>query len=118
MGTPTKTTTARGLGHDHRKRREYLLKLHVDGSPCWWCGRPMWRDKTKNFDHNPASRNPGNGALAADHTLARAHGGRQADRLLHGLCNNQRKTGRNDDQRPALTATRDGLGTRALPWPR
>jgi 5-methylcytosine-specific restriction endonuclease McrA len=81
-----RTTTERGLGYDHQRQRARLLRLHRDGTPCWWCGQPMYRSQD----------------LAADHTVSRAHGGTKADRLLHSLCNKARGDGTRDDQRPAL----------------
>lgn len=93
--TPKRSTTEKGLGWRHQQQRDRLLRAHKDGTPCWWCGLPMYRDKR---------RNPDGRALAADHTKARAtHGTRHlADRLLHGTCNSQRQAGDHDDQRPAL----------------
>ena len=88
-----KTTTEKGLGRRHQLQREKLLKKHQDGSPCWWCGKPMFRDKEKNWDGF---------SLAADHTVARAHGGKLADRLLHHTCNSTRGAGGDiDEVRPA-----------------
>ena len=83
---PRLTTTRRGLGWQHQKQRAALLRRHVEGTPCWWCGRPMYRSQ----------------GLAADHTQARARGGRHADRLLHTLCNAARGDGSRDHLRPAL----------------
>jgi hypothetical protein len=80
------TTTQRGLGWEHQKQRAALLRLHVDGTLCWWCGRPMYRSQN----------------LAADHHVARAKGGRKAGRLLHGPCNSERGDGSRDHLRPAL----------------
>ncbi|MCQ4148595.1 hypothetical protein NOS52_12535 [Rhodococcus qingshengii] len=105
----TKTTTQRGLGWEHQKQREKLLRAHAEGSPCWWCGEPMYLAQ----------------GLAADHSHARAHGGTKADRLLHGLCNKQRGDGSKDDLRPAVTgkpleqaqADQAALGVRVMPWP-
>lgn len=105
----TKTTTQRGLGWSHQKQRERLLRQHVDGTPCYWCGEPMYRVQE----------------LAADHTLSRAHGGTKADRLLHALCNKRRGDGSKDDERPAVTGvplqplsiSEKALGFRAMPWP-
>lgn len=105
----TKTTTQRGLGWEHQKQREKLLRAHVEGTPCWWCGEPMHLAQ----------------GLAADHSHARAHGGTKADRLLHGLCNKQRGDGSKDDLRPAVTgkpleqaqADQAALGVRVMPWP-
>ena len=91
-----KTTTEKGLGWQHQKQRERLLRGHRDGSPCWWCGLPMHRDKTANWDGE---------ALHADHEQARANGGHKADRLLHGRCNKQRQTGTHDAHRPTVTGT-------------
>lgn len=87
MPPKAKTTTQRGLGWEHQQQRKRLLARHVDGSPCWWCGEPMFKTQS----------------LAADHTLARAHGGTKADRLLHELCNKARGDGSRDHQRPAIT---------------
>ncbi|AMU73716.1 hypothetical protein BAB79_02780 [Mycobacteroides abscessus] len=122
-----RTTTQKRLGHDHQQQRNRLLARHVDGQPCWWCGKPMYRDRTRNWDHNPnATRSDGkpdtsSGSLAADHSTARAQSTTsRADRLLHGTCNKQRQGGHRDDQRPALTNPPDtdpALGTRIFNWP-
>lgn len=90
------TTTERGLGWEHQKIRDRLLAVHVDGTPCWWCRKPMYRDKRHNHDGLP---------LAADHKEARKHGGDRASRLLHFSCNSSRKEGENDDRRPAAAET-------------
>ncbi|AMA00222.1 AAA family ATPase [Corynebacterium glutamicum] len=91
-----KGTTERGYGwHDHQKPREALLRRHRDGTPCWWCGLPMYKDKQKNWDKK---------ALARDHLEANGALNRsKLDRLLHGNCNSQRQDGRNDHIRPAVT---------------
>lgn len=84
--------------HNHDLPRKRLLMALKDGSPCWWCGLPMHKDKRRNWDGNP---------LAADHSNAHgAKNGEQPDRLLHGRCNSQRQDGRYDDRRPALTGKR------------
>jgi hypothetical protein len=91
-----KSTTQKGLGYDHQVHRDRLLLRHVDGTLCWWCGRKLFREPSRNWDGKP---------LAADHSKARAiHGiaGNKADRLLHEICNKQRGDGSRDDQRPAL----------------
>ncbi|WP_018119407.1 AAA family ATPase [Corynebacterium mastitidis] len=80
------TTTQRGLGYAHQQQRKRTLAQLIDGEPCWWCGRPMHKDQ----------------ALHADHSTSRAHGGRYADRMLHAVCNMQRRDGSNDERRPAL----------------
>lgn len=112
MAAQRRTTTERGLGHKHQQQAKRLLRNHADGTKCWWCGRPMYRDKALNYDGQ---------TLAADHTLARARGGTLADRLLHGRCNSERGDGTRDHQRPALTGTTPtherGLGDLAMPWP-
>ncbi|MGB3771727.1 MAG: hypothetical protein WBF79_00635 [Rhodococcus sp. (in: high G+C Gram-positive bacteria)] len=86
-----KTTTEKGLGHAHREVRKHLLAVHVEGSPCGHCGKPMF----KAFQ-----------PLDADHELARHHGGRKATRLLHASCNRSRKDGTGGPP-PALLAARD-----------
>jgi hypothetical protein len=96
-----RTTTQRGLGWDHQKRRDQLLKNHADGTPCPCqpgCGKncpcqelppgqglPMFRNATRNLDHRP---------LEADHTRARSRpGSGLADRLLLSTCNRSRGAG-------------------------
>ncbi|WJJ10806.1 hypothetical protein P9990_19835 [Prescottella equi] len=122
--TDQRTTTQKGLGWQHQKDRDALLRAHVDGTPCWWCGLPMYRDRTENWDHNPTSNDRASGSLAADHSRARADGGTKADRLLHGICNKQRQAGSRDHLRPAVTGQHpsepipeDQLGIRLIPWP-
>lgn len=102
--TDQRTTTQKGLGWQHQKERERLLKLHADGTECWWCSRPMYRDPAQNIDGRP---------LEADHSLARSNGGTKADRLLHSECNRSRQAGDRDHQRPAMRRQRPA----AFPWP-
>ena len=71
----------------HRRQVARLKAALVEGSPCWWCGAPMYRSQD----------------LDGDHSLARAHGGTETDRLLHSSCNRQRGDGSFDHARPALT---------------
>jgi hypothetical protein len=118
-------TTSRRLGYEHREHVARLHANHVDGSPCFWCGLPMYRDRTRNPDFNPyATRSDGkpdntSGVLSGDHSNSRAkHPGSQADRLLHGRCNSQRGDGSRDDERPALRLARSSsLGDLAMGWP-
>lgn len=89
------TTTARGYGWKHQKQRDRLLYNHQDGTPCWWCGLPMYRNKNQNWDQKP---------LAADHTNPNgAKNNQLANQLLHGHCNSQAQDHKNDHLRPALT---------------
>lgn len=121
------TTTGRGLGNTHQQRVLYLRSQHNDGDLCWWCGKPMYLDRHRNWDYNPdATRRDGlpdttSGVLAGDHTISRSRRqGNLADRLLHGLCNKQRGDGSHDDKRPALQRSEDDvdqLGTLVFPWP-
>ncbi|WAL46798.1 HNH endonuclease [Rhodococcus pyridinivorans] len=103
--TDKKSSAARGLGRRHREQRDRLLRALVDGTPCYWCGRGMYRDPARNWDSKP---------LEADHILARSKGGTKADRLLCSTCNRQRQDGSRDHQRPAL---RERPRPRAFPWP-
>ncbi len=73
---PRLSTTERGYGHSHQVRREQLMYNHRDGTPCKYCGRPMYRDKERNFDGAP---------LNADHR--ERDKSRLAKRLLHDSCN-------------------------------
>lgn len=99
------TTTQRGYGWAHQKTRKRLLATHEDGTPCWWCGKPMFRDKNKNHDGL---------ALAADHTQAGGAKNREeATRLLHGSCNSTAKDHTGDHQRPALTTPKP---TKTFTW--
>lgn len=102
-----RTTTEKGLGHRHQQQRERLLRMHTDGTPCWWCAQPMYRDKDRNFDRL---------ALAADHSTARKHAGphQLADRLLHGSCNSARKDGAADATRPAVQPRGDAAPGEAI----
>lgn len=76
------TNTQRGYGYPHQQARKRLIHNHKDGTPCQYCGQPMYRDKHKNWDGY---------TLEADHEI------RQKDatnkrrnlptRLLHKTCN-------------------------------
>nr|WP_104157392.1 hypothetical protein [Mycobacterium avium] len=112
-GTHRRTTTQRGLGHRHKQQVARLKHHHIDGTPCWWCGQPMYREPTLNWDHK---------ALSGDHSIPRSAGGTLADRLLHATCNSERGDGTRDHQRPALTGRRathnqPDLGHTAMTWP-
>lgn len=94
--TKPKSTTARGYGHAHQINRRRLLANLRDGTPCDWCGQPMYRD---------AKRNPDSAPLEADHTKAlKHHNNNPADRLLHRRCNRQRHDGK-DERRPLNNPT-------------
>lgn len=112
---PRRTTTQRGLGWKHRQEVAGLMARHVNGTACWWCGRPMFRQADQNWDRR---------TLEGDHSNPRSRGGTRADRLLHSTCNRQRGAGDHDDERPALTGKRPearangvDLGVLAMPWP-
>ncbi|MGB3484010.1 MAG: hypothetical protein WBB07_17565 [Mycobacterium sp.] len=96
-----KTTTERGLGWKHQQKVDALKRSHRDGSPCEWCGKPMYLDPTKNWDYTEDT--PGSGGLHGDHgEMTRAEAIRRGvpiplpDRLLHRRCNQQRGDGVND----------------------
>jgi len=105
-GRHTRTTTQRGLGHRHKQQVAQLKRDHIEGTPCWWCGEPMYLSQ----------------GLSGDHSQPRSSGGVLADRLLHGPCNSERGDGSRDHLRPALTGKRASrelvdVGPRALQWP-
>lgn len=97
------TRTQRGLGTAHDHQRTRLLAAHIDGTLCWWCNEPMYRDDARNFDQ---------AGLEADHSIARSQGGTVADRLLHRRCNRSRQGGNRDHLRPALEGANAPLTTR------
>lgn len=78
------TTTQRGYDGAHKRRRKILLAQMVDGSPCEECGKPRYKDPTKNFDGFPleADHPPGSAQKYADNKRANP-----AKRLIHKTCN-------------------------------
>ena len=133
MATKRKPTThEKGLGWRHVQARNALLRKHQDGTPCWWDGRPMYLDRTRNWDYDPNSTSNTSGELQADHSgMTRAEALRQgvtpplADRLLHGECNRQRGDGRNDHlawgnsgKPPIMTTANHNAEPLAMAWPR
>lgn len=120
------STTAKGLGHRHRVAVEGLRRAMSDGSPCDWCGRPRYLDRTRNFDFNPEATNPTSGTLHGDHSgMSRSEAIRRGvpiqlpDRLLHGACNIQRGEGGNDHLAASSAAGQSVVDTRdlAMAWP-
>ena len=75
----TKTTSERGLGHQHQERRRRLLAAHVEGTICPFfgidpkCPGPMYSDQDLDADHST----PRDGGRVAS----------VADRLAHRPCN-------------------------------
>ena len=117
------TTNEKGLGCRHRQDRERLLRAHVDGTRCYWCQRPMYKDRTRNYDYKPDSTNPDSGKLHADHSkMTRAEAVRRgvpmprADRLLHGACNIQRGDGGNDHLAASAQPRKTDELVMAWPW--
>ncbi len=118
------TTTGKGLGWRHQQKRDQLMRSHVDGSACDWCGRPMYRDRSRNWDHNAESTNPDNGKLHADHAaMSRNEAVRRGlpiplpDRLLHGVCNIQRGDGGNDHLASVSAGHASQTVDLLMPWP-
>lgn len=123
MNTRKQTSTARGLGWRHQQAVERLKRCYRDGTPCDWCGRPMYFDRTRNWDYNPFT--PLSGTLQGDHAdMSRKEAIRRGlpipppTRLLHGTCNSQRGDGSNDHL-AANNTTRNTIRTDKLvmPWP-
>lgn len=128
MATTTrpKTTNEKGLGWRHRQQADNLKTehRHHDGSPCDWCGRPMWLDPTRNYDYDPNTTNPLTGVLQADHSkMSRAEAIRRGlpiplpDRLLHGQCNRERGDGKNDHLAASTKTAAPNTQRLAMPWP-
>ena len=112
---PKKTTAQRGYDHNHKQNRRRLLTRHIDETPCYWCGKPMFKDanKEKNWDGKPLHAHHPEGQPTRT----------TATELLHDTCNKQcGKPRTRDDLRPALTTPTSpesdpALGHLVLPWP-
>jgi 5-methylcytosine-specific restriction endonuclease McrA len=62
-----------GLGWAYRKRRAADMARMPDGTPCYYCGQPMWKKTQK---------------LHYDHIIPRAIGGKDGPcRITHAACN-------------------------------
>lgn len=86
-GKKDMTLRANAWGSKHKKSVARLKAKHVEGTPCWWCGEPMYLSQ----------------GLQGDHSISRAKGGTETDRLLHGPCNRERGDGSLDHMRPSVT---------------
>jgi 5-methylcytosine-specific restriction endonuclease McrA len=65
-------TTRVGLGAEHQQARKRALASMVEGTPCGYCGRPMYRHQNLHYDH----------------VVPRALGGIGGPRrLVHQTCN-------------------------------
>ena len=82
------TTTQRGYGHQHQRRRAEMLPVAY-GKPCAICGQPMTADQK----------------LDLDHTISVMLGG-IGDRIVHARCNRGRPC-------PPLEVRRRGRGVAA-----
>ena len=91
-------TTDRALSWAHQERRAALHAAHVEGTPCWWCGLPMYRTSQR---------------LEPGHSIPQVHG---ADQLLHAHCNSQRGDGKHDHLRPALPVSPDASPRTSREW--
>lgn len=119
-----KKTSEKGLGQRHKEAVRYLKQNHKDGSPCDWCGKPMWLDPLGNWDYDPSKPARGNGVLQGDHSvISRSESIRRGelvlppDRLLHAECNRQRGAGGNDHLAASNRASEIDLDELAMPWP-
>lgn len=72
MTRPRPTTTQRHYGWQHQQARAKALRNLVPGTPCPFCGEPMFKDMRLDYDHHPPI------ALAGP-------GGER--RLSHAACN-------------------------------
>ena len=81
MANRNQTTTQRGLGNEHTKRRKQLPD--PTGQPCPLCGNPMWPGQTPTGKTGRMLSN-----LDADHETPRALGGHNSPlRWTHRTCN-------------------------------
>lgn len=134
MATTTarrKTTTEKGLGWRHQQAAAGLKRKHQDGALCDWDGRPMYLDRTHNWDHDPDATNPTSGELQADHSQMTRSKALELgvpvplpDRLLHAECNRQRGDGRNDhlawinSGQPPVIDAQPQSAELYMPWPK
>lgn len=126
------STTDKGLGWKHQQAVDALKRAHRDGSLCDWDGRPMYLDRTRNWDYDPDSANPNSGELQGDHSeMSRRECIKLGipvpppNRLLHAECNRQRGDGRNDhlawinSGKPPVISSEPSVTTElAMPWPK
>lgn len=91
---PKKTTTQRGYGTNHKRARTRLITRHTDGHTCTWCGQPMYKDATKNWDGAPLEAHHPDGQPTRT----------AAKELLHRRCNRQiGEPGTREHLRPGTT---------------
>lgn len=110
------SSSARGVGWQHSKDRRRLIATLVDGTPCCYCGGPMYRSDADR-DLKDQLR------LEADHGQPRVLGGTKADRLAHARCNrsagatlgNRLRGARRHGQRLPSRTSRE-WGTRLPNW--
>ncbi|WP_165164922.1 hypothetical protein [Corynebacterium qintianiae] len=81
-----KSTTDRGYGYSaHQVPLKQLFYNLIDGAECEWCGRPMYRDSSRNFDEATleGDHNDDDGTGKPDKT-------KPPKRLIHRRCNRQK----------------------------
>lgn len=67
-------TTMVGLGWPHQQRRKRAIAALQDGTPCRYCGKPMYRELARFLD--------------LDHVIPRMAGGADGPcELVHRSCN-------------------------------
>lgn len=100
-----RSTTQRGLGWSHQRERKAAMAVFADGSPCPFCGRPMFRWQRLHWDHS----------------VPRVVGGNGPRRWAHGKCNEQagarlghRRGGRGTRQR--VPPPSYDVGTASRDW--
>ncbi|RFZ11196.1 hypothetical protein DSM43518_02036 [Mycobacterium marinum] len=123
MATAARRKKAQGLGYRHRIAADNLKRNHQDGTPCSWCGRPMYKDRTRNWDYN-ADGGRDSGKLHAHHSkMSRAEAIRLGlpisppDELLHGACNIQLGDGGNQHLAHAGRGSAPLVTNLYMPWP-
>jgi hypothetical protein len=79
MARPKPTTTERGYGYDHQRRRQALLPAAL-GQPCPGPAFGPRSPRCTGLMLNPKH-------MDLDHTTPKALGGRQGDRIVCSPCN-------------------------------
>lgn len=102
MPRPRLTTSQRGYGYHHQRRRSAALRALVPGTPCPYCGHPMYSDMELDLDH-------------AD-PLAYGGDPRGPRRLAHAPCNRRAGAIIGNRWRSPATITRGNSARPSRQW--
>jgi len=80
--SPANAMSKPQYGAEHKKARALAIANLIDGTPCRYCGRPMYKRQSLDLDHIvPVALGNGSGPTVLTHSKCnRAAGGRLAAR--------------------------------------